>query len=146
MYLLSNTEVKIKHNSAPMYLVNRVWAWIKQDHSADLLHILSQWSVLSSCSAQTDAVISFSPGLPAATTACQRPEAYLTALHWALQAAGVSDCCNMLHISLGTHTEYNDHQVPPQSLAMRHPWSLLVRWNEQCAICHVAWLHTRPGK
>lgn len=76
---------------------------------------------------RTDAVISFSPGLPPATTGCQRPEAYLTALHRALQAARLSDCCNMLHISLGTHTEYNRHRVSHQSLAMPHPRSPLLR-------------------
>ncbi len=75
----------------------------------------------------TDAVISFSPGLPPTTTGCQRPEAYLTALHRSLQAAWLSDCCNMLHISLGTHTEYNHHRAPHQSLAMPHPRSLLLR-------------------
>lgn len=76
---------------------------------------------------RTDAVISFSPGLPPATTGCQRPEAYLTALHRALQAARLSDCCNMLHISLGTHTEYNRHRVSHQSLAMPRPRSPLLR-------------------
>lgn len=43
---------------------------------------------------------------------CQRPEAYLTALLGALQATGLSDCCNKLHISPGTHSEYNRRQVP----------------------------------
>lgn len=75
----------------------------------------------------TDAVISFSPGLTPATTGCQRPEAYLTALRRALQATRLTDCCNMLHISPGPHTEYNHCRVPHQSLAKPHPRSLLLR-------------------
>lgn len=93
----------------------------------------------------TDAVFSFSPGLPPSTRGCQRPEARLTALHQALRATGLSDCCNMLQISLGSHTEYNHQWVPHQSFAMPHPRNLLLRLNEQCAICHVPWLHTKSG-
>lgn len=138
-------EVRIKHISALRSLQKRAWVGTRQDHSPDLLHILGQWSTLPSCSAPA-LRFHFRQAFLPATTGCQRPEAYLTALLCALQATGLSDCCNMLHISPGTHTEYNHWRPPHPSLAMPHPRSLLLRWNERCAICHGVWLHTRPGK
>lgn len=104
--LPSKSQVGIKQLAAAACLMNGAWACIRHYHSADLLHILSLWSH----SAQTDAAISFSPARPPATSACQRPEACLTAQHRAPQPARISDCCNMLRISLETHSEYNYHR------------------------------------
>lgn len=128
----------------PGVCTSHTWARMRWNHSLGLLHILSQWSHFPLQHNGCDFIFT-SPSslLPAG---CQRPEAYLTALLAALQATGLSDCCNMLHISPGTHSEYNRRQVPHPSLAKPPPRSLLLRWNERCAICQGVWFHTRPGK
>lgn len=147
VYPVSKIKVKIKQISAPVSVLNRALAWIRWDRSYLRLYFIFSASDRSSSPAlQQTLWFHFRQPLPPATAGCLRPEAYLTALHRAPQAAGLSDCCNMLHISLGTHTECNLHWAPHQSLTMPHPRSPLLRWNERCAICHIARLHTRPGK
>ncbi|TNN70170.1 hypothetical protein EYF80_019671 [Liparis tanakae] len=128
----------MKRFSAKVSLVNRARARREKKETGIVLPIYFIFSAddrrspLVCPNRRCDFILRRSP--PPATTACQRPEAYLTALHPALQAALLSDGSNMLHISLGTRSEYNHRRDPHQSLTMPHPRSLVVRRNELCAI------------